>query len=372
MSQISAGNNITIDMEPESWRLMVNSEGTPRVLVEVAPGQPLHYTPTFGNSRRLPDDGVLTADAVQQVVIGWSVSDESWHLGLVLESYLATQRGSRWCELAAWPDTDATVFADLAQDAGQNLARIIARPFRVIPPQIAKPAAPPPPPPLPSLPLQFGGWTLDWENGTGSPLHLRRTSNWRFGKVLRILWYTFWLAVYLVLSVATLTSGLALPNAGTMLPNPALLPYLGLGVAVILVGMIVHLVYELLTNPDHVRVDSADHFVSVLHGDSEKWRIAASEAQSLYVTQVVAKKGKQYLIQDGEVNLHLGGGIFRPIFQPQQSDDTARPWKIEPGTETDAVLPLTRETVSSDLQAIGLYIAENLGAIPCWYDRRVK
>jgi hypothetical protein len=381
MTQISAGNNISIDMQPERWRLILNGEASARVLLEANVGQPLRYGPSFGNTRRLPGEGVLATNSIQQVVLGWSNGDEAWHLGLVLEPSLADARGSRWCEMAHWPDPDASLFVDIATEAGESLARTINRPFNPIAPRIQDKPAPPPPPPLPDLPLKFGVWSFDRagkpknkrddHNSDTRILQFTRASNWVVSKIVRVLWYTVWLAVYLILSIATLTSGLALPNAGTMLPSPQLLPYLGLVSAVILIGMILYIFYELLTKPDKIIIDPTSRTVTALRGQRERWQVAGSDVQSIYVTQVLNKKGKQYIVQHGELNLHRGGGEFWRMFEQPKEEELARPWKAEPSDGGDTIFPLTRDAVNSDLQAAGLYVAEALN-VPSWYDRRVK
>jgi hypothetical protein len=315
---------------------------------------------------------------------------------LVLEPALANQRGSRWCEMAHWPDPDTTVFADVAAEAGKTLAHTISRPFNFIAPRVHEKPAPPPPQPLPALPLKFGLWTF--ENGSQpGVLQFTRASSWTMGKITRIIWYTVWLAIYLALSITTLTSGLALPNSGTMLPSPQLLPYLGLATAVVLIGLIFHTLSEIFTMPDRIVIDSSTRTVTTRRGNRQRWKIAGGDVQSVYVTQMLSKKGKQYVIRHGEVNLHLGGGNFHSLFQQDDPDEknsvvgidpignpldlvtapavtiAAEPIKgVTAEKSSDIIAALNRESVTTDLQAAGLYIAETLGNLPVWYDRRVK
>ena len=129
MSEISAADNILIEIEPNRWQLFSNMETGKALILDAVGGAPLSFEPTFAKARRLPVDGRLPLNAVQRVVLGWSHKDESWHLGLVLEGTLAEQRGSRWCELARWPDPDQNVFIDLATEAGQALGELIDRSF---------------------------------------------------------------------------------------------------------------------------------------------------------------------------------------------------------------------------------------------------
>ena len=109
MEKISAAENITIEMEYEYWRLLQNGAEEPHVLVEARSGKPLNYIEEFASTRRLPETGSLPVNYIQRVVLGWSNVDKSWHLGLLLESELAQMRGSRWCEMAHWPDPSTAV-----------------------------------------------------------------------------------------------------------------------------------------------------------------------------------------------------------------------------------------------------------------------
>ncbi len=53
MDRISAAGNLTIEVDVDRWRLMVNG-GTPeRVLLEASANQPLQYIELFGSKRQL-------------------------------------------------------------------------------------------------------------------------------------------------------------------------------------------------------------------------------------------------------------------------------------------------------------------------------
>lgn len=379
MSEISAADNILIEIEPNRWQLFSNMETGKALILDAVGGAPLSFEPTFAKARRLPVDGRLPLNAVQRVVLGWSHKDESWHLGLVLEGTLAEQRGSRWCELARWPDPDQNVFIDLATEAGQALGELIDRSFHLIPPRPQPlPVAPPPPPPLPDLPLHMGIWTLTWAQDSihlapdARPLVFKRASSWAFSRVTRIIWYSLWVIVYIVLSVATLTRTLALPNSGTMLPTPQMLPILGLGAALVLIGMILYMLYELITRPDHVVIDPQTHRVTALRGQGERWQVAGDQAQSVYVTQVVAKKGNKPVVQHGELNLLLGAEQFQCLLAQENAEDTERPWKANVPLDQEIMVALNGDVINTNLQAAGLYIARALGNVTCWYDQRVK
>lgn len=368
MDRISAAGNLTIEVDVDRWRLMVNG-GTPeRVLLEASANQPLQYIELFGSKRQLPADGTLPIHTIQRVVLGWSHEDESWHLGLLLGPEIAQQRGSRWCELARWPDPDTTVFGELAARAGRGLARTIACPFNLIEPAVKEAAPPPPPKPLRELPLYFDQWTLNRQ----SALQFVRSPRWARSRVLRIVWYAVLVAVYIILSVMTLRGIIALPK-------PEFLPYLGLAVAVLLVGLIGYSLYQLLTSPNRVIVDGADGTIRGLRGEVERWGFNKGDVQAVYVSEVVNRRGRKKRVGDtvrdtrmvyhGELNLYLQDGRFHTIMeQAQPIEDEQSPVEAE---IEDVVLPLSSNHAYTDLQMAGLYVAQALG-VECKYDRRVK
>lgn len=366
MSRLSAAENLVIEMENGLWRLFLRDElGEHKMLVEAVEGQPLRYNRRFARSRRLPPEGVLPRQAIRQVILGWSNEDESWHLGLLLVSDLANQRGSRWCEIASWPDPDRNVFLEHARRAGDALAQTLGLSFGFIEPKV-RPAQVEPPP-LPELPVYCGMWTLERGNGV---LQFRRNRRWITSRIVRIIWYVLLTVTYIVLALTTLNTDLALPNAGTMLPNPELLPYLGLLVALILVGSILYYVYEILTEPNRIVIDPQQRVVVALRGDNVRWQHTADSLQSVYVTQVVSKRGRNRSLYHGELNLHLQDGQFHKLLQNDDEQDLDNVDTSSPAQEYVDVLD--RHTLNTDLQIAGVYIAEALGNLPCWYDQRTR
>ncbi|HEX2906050.1 MAG TPA: hypothetical protein VHO69_04275 [Phototrophicaceae bacterium] len=355
MDRISAAGNLTIEVSPERWCLLINGNGQEQVLVEVLPGEPLHYRPAFAQKRRLPDTGKLPGDQIQRVVLGWSQQDETWHLGLLLEPAMAELRGSRWCEMARWPDPDTNVFSETADQAGRSLASALGRPYNFIAPEPKTETAAAPPPPLPVLPLELDQWTLE----KADQLQLRRSPRWARAHLLRLVWYGLLVVVYVILSLLTLQGKIALPK-------PEFLPYLGLAVAVLLVGAIVYTLFQLGTVPNRIQIDAAARTISGWRGDSQKWQLAPEDYQSIYVSQVVGKKGKKSLAQYGELNVLLVSGKFRHLVSVGEEKE------LRPGEANDDLLiELAQEAVQTDLQAAGLYVAQALGLI-CWYDRRSR
>lgn len=405
--RISAGNNLTIDIAPDHWRLLVNGDHAERVLVEAAPGEPLRYMPTFGQRRRLPDTGVLPILYIQRVALGWSVKDESWHLGLVLEPELAEARGSRWCEIAHWPDPDQDVYVDVASDAGNGLAKVVTRPFDLIPPRpagaaVSTPAPPPtaaprpfapevapvfpttptpdaapyaptyapapayappaPPRPLPGLPLKLDEWTLT--QAAPDTLEFKRSGAWTRGKWMRVFWYLLFTIIYLVLSITTLQARIALPK-------PEFLPYLGLASAAILFLLMIATVLRIGRTPNRIVVQSG-RGVTALRGNGQRWQVSPAEIDGVYASQVVSRKLKRdkRTIYYGELSVLRNDGKFRFLLENSQVEE--KPVAVAEDTPAEeGVTPLSSNEVESNMQAAAAHMARVLN-VAAWYDQRLK
>lgn len=360
MDRISAASNLIIEHDLSHWRLISTGNGQERTLLDAEPNKPVSYIEIFGSKRRLPKGGKLALDDIQRIVVGWSHEDESWHLGLLVEPELAEQRGSRWCELARWPDPETSVFNDVAADAGRALARTIQRPFNLIEPErgaTTSTAAPvsAPPPPLRSLPLEFDQWTLSRQ----SALQFVRSGQWARQRLFRVLWYALLIIAYFVLSIITLTKIIALPK-------PEFLPYLGLVVGAFLVGLMLYTLNEMIKRPNRIVVDN--YAVEGRRGEHTIWQVTKDTISSVYVSEVVNRKGKKHIVYHGEINLHLRDGSFRSLLDQPHSveEDIAADHPTE-----DSVVPLTLYNAKSDLQMAGLHVAQTLG-LECQYDQRVK
>ncbi len=378
MSQISSADNHTILSTDERWRLIYND----RPLAE-ASNKGFRYSGSFGTTRRLPDGGFIQNQDIQQVVLGWQQTDESWHLGLILQPQLADVRGSRWCELVYWPDPDITVFQDLAQTTGQELAQRLGVPFYVIPPQVVEKTIPKRD--LPPLPLSFGYWEMeagifDMQKGikhrvSSNNQHfiISRKSAWKMRKMTRIAWYVFWSVAYLLLSLATIFGDIALPNTGTLLPSPEILPYLGIIISVGLFASALYQIYKMLSSIQQIYIDGERGVVSAWTGKRMHWMIPKVEIQSIYVSEIAKKNEQPPATEYGELNLHLGGGDFQFVLRQEQPEDNAntpQPDLMVP--RSDTIRELNRDIIHTDLQAASGYISEALDDMPIWYDLRVK
>jgi len=391
MERISAASNLIIEVEPERWRLLTNGGGSENILIDAAPGGPLRYDANFGSRRHLPENGTLPREDIQRVVLGWSDKDNAWHLGLVLKGDLVDQRGSRWCGLAHWNDPLANQYQGVAAQAGQALADQVKLPFTLIPPpagslqsavtssvgadgamtyatpaRIATATLEPvaPPIPQPNLPLVFDLWTL--RPIAQGQLELALASSWVRSKLMRVLWNIVWLAVFILLTATTLTSGIALPR-------PEILVYFGFASITLLVLLIFYNLYEAISAVNHIVFEAEG--VRWMRGKRTRHAIPVDQIAAVYVSQVVTKAGKRgksaerRVVQYGEINLLLKDGKFKSVLVQRQPDD-AIPVTDDPINE-EVVASLTEYNARTRLQSAGLVIAQTLH-LPAEYDKRLK
>lgn len=366
MTSIQATANTRISFTIDEWRLEVIGNDTPQL---VANAEGLHYGAGFGSAQRLPLEGVVATSQVHQVVLGWQREDEAWHLGLLLGAPLSETRGSRWCGLASWYDPEQDVFRDDAAEAGEALAQLLGVTFTLVP---AEPLAPPAPPrEMPILPLTVGMWQL---THTGEVLVLTRTQRWRSTRLRNALSNFFWAVVYVTVSLLTLTSAIALPKGGTLLPNPHWLPYIGLIVAGGLVLSAFLQLYRLASEVNRIEFVAQPPQMAGYHDEALRWTFDVRQAQSLYVSEVVKQRKNAAISEHGELNFHLGGGKFHYIARqddsvPQENDSILPNDYVRP--QDSGVYTLRRTNYASEWQAIGLWLAEWLH-LDAWYDVRVK
>ncbi|MDZ4671348.1 MAG: hypothetical protein SH821_10800 [Phototrophicales bacterium] len=368
LKRLAAAERSIIEITETTWRLLrLNDLGEEIAHMVVQKNEPLRYSADFATTRRLPSSRALPLYLIAQVVLGWSHEDEAWRLGLVVVPDLASARKSRWCEIANWPDPDHDVFAKIAQEAGEALADVLGVPFKVIPPrpEIQRASAQ-----MPALPIALQWWDVVAEGQ--SSLELIRPARWMRARVVRILWYVFWMAVYVLLSATTLNTNLALPNAGTMLPSPELLPYLGLGMAVVMAVLIGIIVYELFVTPNRIFFDGQSRKVLAYRGDDVKWEKDGHDFSAVYVSHVLRKRRNKEFIQLSEINFHLGGNQFERLLEetPKQNQEYISAEKLKDGVYPLA--PATSDTPVSAMQGVTLNIARVLGNLPVMYDQRMR
>lgn len=368
MNQLSAADNHTIFIRDDRWRLLAHE----RPIAE-ASADGLRYGGKFAQTRRLLQDGLLPTTQLLQVVLGWQQTDEAWHLGIVVNPELAATRGSRWIELVHWPDPDIYVFEETGKQAGQALAKVLGIGFYAIPPQrpIAEAA---PRRSLPQPPFAFDMWRFDHAEDDKRRYVIERLARWRLRRYWRVSWYAMWAVVYFTLSIATLTSDIALPNAGTLLPNPQLLPYLGIATGFLLIILIIWQLLQIARQPNRFEVDTNTRTISAYVGERKKWDVPAVAVQSVYISEILRKREQGPATEYGEINLHLGGGKFQFVLkQEERVEDSSIPQPEEmPERDQEQLIELNSDNVFTDMQATALYIAEGLGGLPVWYDMRMK
>lgn len=367
LSVISADHSLSIELHPDRWRLIrVDSANLDRAVFEAVVGELPVTSADFASLRHLPPEG-LTAGAIMGVVLGWSPKLAAWQLGLIFTPEFAERRNSRWCELARWHDPDASLHGVAANRAAQSLARVMKQPLKVIPPRLeldGDSAEPHIARPLPALPLDLGVWKLEQE---GNGLVFRLSRKWTRIRVGRILWYSLWFLVFVVLSVLSLTVKLALPNAGTLLPVPQALPYMGLIVALVLGGLIIKNILEIVNQPNRVIVNPNARTVVAARGTATRWTMTAHLIEGVYVSEVLGTRGKRLVSQYGELNLQLDKRNFRNVLVSEDESDLG---KVNGKPLETAVALLTQDEVQSPLTAAAVYISQALGGVPTWYDQR--
>ncbi len=231
-------------------------------------------------------------------------------------------------------------------------------------PSVAEPeieTLPPEPIPQPDLPLRFDLWTLRRE--APERLELKLSPAWGRGKLIRVAWNIVWLAVFIVLTATTLTSGIALPR-------PELLVYLGFASIAVLVVIIFYNLYQTLTYTNRITFDPAG--VRWLKGKHVQRTLSIGELQAVYASQIVGKidkKKDQRSVSYGEINLLLRDGEFKSILIQPQSDEKIP--AMEDPLDEEMIMPLTEYNARTPLQSAALEIGHVLN-LPAEYDKRLK
>lgn len=378
MERITAADNLIIELDTERWRLLADglSGGSERLLFEAESGGPARYVSAFAARRKLPSSGTLNPDRIERIVLGWSEKDAAWHLGLVLDQPLADERGSRWCGLATWQDPDGGIFREVAGHAGQSLAHKLARPFALVPPKpdvmqnVQGMTAPVDtsevrhPIPQPELPLKFDHWSLQSVSGHGVALIL--SPSWARSRFVRAGWYISLMGVFIVLTLTTLTSGIAFPR-------PEFLVYLGFAsILIMALAALITLIGAAL-QPKRIVFDGAAGVVVWMRGRSVIRQIPAGMIREIYVSQVVSRVGKWAdrevrRVRHGELNLLLNDNAFVQLLVQARTEETI-PVTDDPLDE-ETVSPLTVFNARTRLQSAALAIAEIMH-VSATYDKRL-
>lgn len=374
MPRIAVSANSLVDYSSDRWRLIqVDDPAKPKLVVEAKTGLPFRYNGYFAVSRDLPESGEILEADLGQVVLGWSNESSSWQLGLTLSPEISLARSSRWFELLRFTDSDAAAREADAIQLGTALANTLGIPFASTASGAIAPEPEPEPIALEPLPLDLGLWRL--ERGVEGELRLERKARWLRAKQRQIAWYGLLTVVYLWVSFATLASELGLPIAGTLIPNPAWLPYLGIAVAVLLLLAMARLLMIILREPNSIVINPYEKTISAARGNRQLWKVSAGGVQSIYASELVKKRGRKPTVFHGEINLHLLDGRFMPILIDKEKIVDALLVGRDPGADKERptdVHALEPDAVSTALQAAAIHIGDCLGELPVWYDRRLK
>ena len=378
MTRIAVSANSLVDYSPDRWRLIqVDDPADPKLVVEAKTGVPFRYNGYFAVSRDLPESGEILKADLGQVVLGWSKVSRSWQLGVTLSPEVSLARSSRWFELLRFTNPDATVFEETATQLGEALATTLGVPFVPSTPTV-EPEPEPEPIPLAPLPLDLGLWRLEEvhsKRGVDGELRLIREKRWLRARQRQIAWYGLLTLVYIWVSVATLTSELGLPNAGTLIPNPQWLPYLGIAVAGLLALVLIRQIWTIQREPNTIVVNPYEKSISAMRGGHLRWKVNAGSVQSVYASELVNKRGRRPTVYHGEINLHLLDGRFMPLMVDREKIADALLPGCDPFVEKArpvGVNVLEPDEVSTSLQAAAVHIAVCLGDLAIWYDRRFK
>lgn len=397
LEYIRAAHNLTIELSPTSWRLFNGSAETdpPEAIISLLEAREgtITASPVFAKARRLPADGQLDRDDVARVVVGWAPESSNWHLGLLLNPTPEDGGKLRWCGLASWPSGPASESVTQAKIAGQSLARIIDRPFRLVPPkgingtlQRTQPIQPtdrlePSDAPQPvtlltpqAPPFEFEDWRF-----TAAPAGYlwRRPGGWRAGLAARAVVYLALAAGFLFLGAGTLTSGLAAVN-------PPWLPWVGVAVGIILAALSVRQVWRLLTICD-VLLDTNAREVRCRVGlaGRTRWRVPFDAVEHVLVSQTPARAEGRAARKDvseasGEpppqrirqkVWLHLyDGQRFYPVAVLEGVAGFSHDWEgLRAAQQTPGRRPLVTAQLDTPAHHAAQFMARTIGT-DVWLD----
>jgi hypothetical protein len=281
---------------------------------------------------------------IARVIVGWAPESRNWHLGLMLAAQPGTDFKLRWCGLASWPSGQAGEYIDQARQAGQSLARLIDRPFHLIPPVepvriVLDETQPlqatvrletiPVEEAAPSILPQTPPFKFDeWEMLTAPRGYVwRRRRSWLAVSAARVVGYAVLIVLFLILSIGTQSRGLAKVS-------PSWLPWLGLVVAGMLAVMVLINGAALLATAD-VILDTTTREVrcrSRFWG-AARWRLPFDSITYVLVSQTPPRaQGREHpgepmnTLQDVWIHLY-DNSRFWPVVGLEHVEGRCQDWE---------------------------------------------
>jgi hypothetical protein len=393
MPTISANNNLTVQIEGETWSLLNGPTADAPAIVR-AREVGIIYQASFATARKLPAEGRMPADQISMVVVGWAVEDSSWHLGIMVKPAIAQARGGRWCGLARWDPDDG----DKASEAGEALAHTLNKPFRVVPPPdaqqppeqadqtaegiytppLAASAPPPsslpevehePPVPLIPLPISAGEWTLEDDD---DGLLWKRAPGWRRKILLNTLFFLVLMVIFAALSFG---AGLTL-----FAPvQPDWLPFVGVALT-LLMALLAIRQFLMLTRATTVIIDNHQRVIKLVRGyrpgkNGRKAKLGRVLLMTPYesieyvlVSQVMSRRerGTDYnrIWVEAWVHLHSPRRGFISVCYISQTEG-----RIQAELVLDKRRALDLHEIDTPAHHAGLYMAEMIG-VPAFTENR--
>lgn len=324
MQAIPAANDLSIEYDAESWRLVSHELATETRLVEATP-EGLETHPVFRAARSLPGATIAPAQVVR-VMLGWAPENAAWRLGLLLtdsSGSVVDTTQMQWCELASWTVEFAEQDPQNLRYAGQALARLLNRPFQLVPPStpsrvpvfgldpeldeddsfasdelddtpenahpvLGNTRANPTPNTrhlmpeveVMELPIAVSDWRL---MPTATGVQWERLQRWWIFGALRLLLIFALSVLFLVLSIGSLTRGIAAVE-------PTWLPNLGLGIGLALSVILLLSLWQVL----NARQVAVDRFRNEVYERGilvpfVNWRVPFDAVQYLLVSQTAPR-----------------------------------------------------------------------------------
>lgn len=321
MELIPISDLLSVEMSPDSWRIVQDQAEGRRLAAQI----------TVDSSEIVLADGASIATAqVTEVVLGWVPDQDAWQLGV----FVRESDSLSWYEFAKWHDRSA------ARRAGSALSRLINRPFRFVGGDVAQsneisqdtqpslgtaPLKPVITRDLRPLPISMGDWIL---RPSAEGMVWQLTGMWQFRHVLRVVFFIVASAIFVLLGVGSLNSGLADVS-------PEFLPWVAFVVALILLYSAGENLWILIMRRQIV-VDEGHHEIRCERALTHlvSWRVPYDEVDYLLVSQEAAnpqgrrsRKDPMRIAQDAWVHVFTQDETFRLLAEVSEVEGESWEWE---------------------------------------------